>query len=58
MVYTFFDKKTSGSVLKMKNKESAEELHEAIIRNLIKTSTFTFYTGYLGCRFRRHAIDK
>ena len=35
MVYTFFDKKSSGGVVKrenMLNQQSAEELHKTIIR--------------------------
>ena len=39
MVYKFFDKKTSGSVIKNDNitdKELAEELHKLIIRKFNK----------------------
>ena len=39
MVYKFFDKKTSGSSIKIENisnKELAEELHKPIIRKIYK----------------------
>ena len=39
MVYKFFDKKTSGGVIKnevMSNKELAKELHKSIIRKFEK----------------------
>ena len=45
MVYHFFDKKPSGSVVKnesMSSQELAEELHKAIIRKVRKRKTHYF----------------
>ena len=39
MVYLFFDKKSSGGIIKIENisnKELTEELHKSMIRTLIK----------------------
>ena len=60
MIYNFFDTKTSGSGIKdISNKELAEELHKPIIRKFNKgKSAVTFSVQYLGCRFRRYAINK
>ena len=46
MVYKFFDKKTSGSVIKsdnMSDQQIAEELHKPTIRKFNKKSTITLY---------------
>ena len=61
MVYTFFDKNTSGSSIKnenISNKELAEEYTNQLLANLKKKSTLTFCRQYLGCRSSRYAIDK
>ena len=45
MVYTFFDKRTSGSGIENENilnQELAEELHEPINRKCNKKSIITF----------------
>ena len=45
IVYQFFDKKPSGSVVKnenMSSQELAEELHKAIIRKVGKRKTYYF----------------
>ena len=51
MVYHFFDKKPSGSVVKnesMSSQELAEELHKAIIRKVRKRKTHYFLKEMFG----------
>ena len=46
MVYTFFNKKTSGSGIKIENitnKKLAEELHKTIIRNFNKRKVYSSF---------------
>ena len=51
IVYQFFDKKPSGSVVKnenMSSQELAEELHKAIIRKVGKRKTYYFLQEMFG----------
>ena len=61
VVYTFFDKKASGSGIKnevISNKDLAEELHKAVIRKLKKKkTTLNFCRQYLGRRPSRYGIN-
>ena len=48
MAYTFFDKNTSGGVIKseiMSNKELAKELHKPIIRKFVKQKVYSSFIG-------------
>ena len=48
MAYTFFDKNTSGGVIKseiMSNKELAKELHKLIIRKFEKQKVYSSFIG-------------
>ena len=61
IVYNFFDKKSSGEIVKnenISNKELTEELQKPIIKKFKKKSTITFRRQYLGCRSSRYANDK
>ena len=52
MIYNFFDKKSSGGIVKneiMYNKELAKELQTNYQKISEKKSTLIFYTQYLGC---------
>ena len=46
MVYKFFDKKSSGGVVKieiMPNQQLAEELHKPIVRKFEKRKVYSFF---------------